>query len=206
MLDETTRLRTLDAIAASTPRSAAGSSTVIPPATFTNTSSPSKVEARTLFKNREQEGKPLLVQTAGHPTSVSVGARADERLNLDQNRARSFDGTQDRRPGCILPDVPRRNIFEGLGTGSSPDEVISNTPSSLTAPKRFFDGADDTMGVVPLAFEVEDRIDDVLERLRPGQAPVFRHVSHYECRNVLAFRREQQLSGGFADLSDAARW
>ena len=32
----------LEAIAASTPRSAAGSSTVIPPATFTNTSSPAR--------------------------------------------------------------------------------------------------------------------------------------------------------------------
>ena len=37
-----TRFRTLDAIAASTPRSDAGSSTVIPPAMFTNTSSPTR--------------------------------------------------------------------------------------------------------------------------------------------------------------------
>src|SRR4029453_451500 len=73
-------------------------------------------------------------------------------------------------------------------------------------PEAVLDGADDTMGVVPLTFEIEHRIDDMLERLGPGQTPVFRHVSHYECRNVLAFCGEQQLSGGFADLSDAARW
>ena len=31
-----------------------------------------------------------------------------------------------------------RNSADGLGTGFSPAPVISNTPSSETAPKRFF--------------------------------------------------------------------
>ena len=31
-----------------------------------------------------------------------------------------------------------RNSRDGFDTGSSPEPVISNTPSSLTAPKRFF--------------------------------------------------------------------
>ena len=31
-----------------------------------------------------------------------------------------------------------RNICEGFGTARRPVPVISNTPSSLTAPKRFF--------------------------------------------------------------------
>ena len=31
-----------------------------------------------------------------------------------------------------------RNSFDGLGTGRRPVDVISNTPSSLTAPNRFF--------------------------------------------------------------------
>jgi hypothetical protein len=30
-----------------------------------------------------------------------------------------------------------RNSADGLGTGFNPPAVISNTPSSLTAPKRF---------------------------------------------------------------------
>ena len=39
------------------------------------------------------------------------------------------------------PGVPEarsdRNSFEGFGTARSPAPVISNTPSSLTAPNRF---------------------------------------------------------------------
>ena len=39
-------------------------------------------------------------------------------------------------PGCwVLP--PDRKIAEGLGTSFNPFSPIANTPSSLTAPKRF---------------------------------------------------------------------
>jgi hypothetical protein len=40
-------------------------------------------------------------------------------------------------PG-VLAGRSARNSSDGLGTGLRPSAVISNTPSSLTAPKRFF--------------------------------------------------------------------
>jgi hypothetical protein len=40
-------------------------------------------------------------------------------------------------PGA-LTGRSARNIFDGLGTAWRPPAVISKTPSSLTAPKRFF--------------------------------------------------------------------
>ena len=70
--------------------------------------------------------------------------------------------------------------------------------------KAVLDGADDAMGMMPLAFEIEDRIDDVLKRLRPREVAVLRHVADKNGRNVLAFRREQELRRRFAHLSDAA--
>ena len=40
-------------------------------------------------------------------------------------------------PGA-LPERSARNIFDGFGTARRPVAVISKTPSSLAAPKRFF--------------------------------------------------------------------
>src|SRR5262249_42646122 len=57
----------------------------------------------------------------------------------------------------------------------------------------------------PLALEVQNRVDDVLQRLRPGEVAVFGDVTDENRRNVLPFRGKQKLRGGFAHLPDAAR-
>ena len=66
------------------------------------------------------------------------------------------------------------------------------------------DRADDAMRVVPLAFEVQHRVDDVLERLRSGEAAVLRDVADEDGRDVLSLRGKQKLRGGLAHLPDAA--
>ena len=60
------------------------------------------------------------------------------------------------------------------------------------------------MRVVLLPFEVEHRVDDVLERLRPGEAAVLRDVADEEGRDVLPLGRKQQLRRRLAHLADAA--
>ena len=60
------------------------------------------------------------------------------------------------------------------------------------------------MGVVLLSFEVEDRVDHVLEHFRSGETAVLRHMSHENRRQVAAFRGEEQVGCGLADLRDAA--
>ena len=57
---------------------------------------------------------------------------------------------------------------------------------------------------MPLAFEVQHRVDDVLERLRTGEAAVLRDVADEERRDVLPLRGEQQLRRRLAHLADAA--
>src|SRR5262249_7836249 len=69
VVDGIARFRTLDAIAARTPRSDAGSSTVIPPATFTKTSSPMRLSparfSRTASSSdRRCESMPLAIRRA----------------------------------------------------------------------------------------------------------------------------------------------
>ena len=60
------------------------------------------------------------------------------------------------------------------------------------------------MRVMLLPFEVEHRVDDVLEHLGARQAAVLGDVADEEGRDVLPFRREQQLRRGLAHLADAA--
>ena len=59
--------------------------------------------------------------------------------------------------------------------------------------------------MVPLAFEIEHGINNVLECLGAGETAVLGDVADEKRREVLAFGREQQLRGRFANLTDAAR-
>ena len=60
------------------------------------------------------------------------------------------------------------------------------------------------MRMVSCAFEIQDGVDDVLERLGPGQTTVLGDVTDKERRHVPALRRKEQLRGGLSNLTDAS--
>src|SRR5436190_762423 len=62
--------------------------------------------------------------------------------------------------------------------------------------------------MVLLALEIQDRIDDVLERLGPGQVAVLCDMPDEERGDVLPFGRKQELRRRFAHLPAkcAAAW
>ena len=60
------------------------------------------------------------------------------------------------------------------------------------------------MRVMPLALEIEHRIDDVLEHLRAGEAAVLGDVADEKRRHVLSLGGKEQLRGRLAHLPDAA--
>ena len=61
------------------------------------------------------------------------------------------------------------------------------------------------MRIVALALEVQDGVDDVLQRFRPGQAAVLRHMADQQGRHVSTLRRKQQVRRRVPDLANAAR-
>ena len=61
------------------------------------------------------------------------------------------------------------------------------------------------MRVMALAFEIQDRVDDVLQRLRAGEIAVLRDVADEHDRHVAALGGEQQMRRDLAHLADAAR-
>src|SRR6187397_1837728 len=58
--------------------------------------------------------------------------------------------------------------------------------------------------MMPLAFEIEDGVDHVLQGLRPREVAVLGDVADKNGWNVLPFRGKQELRRGFAHPSDAA--
>ncbi len=59
--------------------------------------------------------------------------------------------------------------------------------------------------MVPVAFEVEHRIDDVFEHARPGDGSRLRHVPDEERGHVHAFGEVHQRRGALAHLADRPR-
>src|SRR6185503_17664619 len=59
--------------------------------------------------------------------------------------------------------------------------------------------------MMPLTLEIQDGIDDMLQRLWAREVAILGDVSDENRRNVLSFRGKQKLRGGFAHLPDAAR-
>ena len=131
------RLRNEEATAAATPRSAAGSATSRPPATLTNTSSPRSCRP-TRFSSTARSS---VVRLASRPMVMRRG------LPNDVGDTRAWISTSmGREPSTVAttaePGDPARrsdrNSADGFGTGVRPAPVISNTPISEIAPKRFF--------------------------------------------------------------------
>ena len=78
---------------------------------------------------------------------------------------------------AMLPRRSARNRAEGLATSARPASVISNTPISSVAPKRFFTRAQDAELVAAVAFEIQHRVDHVLQHARAGDGAVLGDVA-----------------------------
>ena len=163
-----------------------------------------EVQAGAFLENREEQRQPILIDADGHPPGHAVAdvvlTSACTSTSIGREPSRQHNTAE---PGVAV-GRSARNSADGLGTGRRPAPVISKTPSSLIGAKAVLHRADDAMRVMPLAFEVEHRVDDVLERLRAGEVAVLRDVADQERRDVVALRGEQELRRRFAHLADAA--
>ena len=99
----------------------------------------------------------------------------------------------------------RETAAEGLGTALSPLTGHLEHAQLADRAEAVLDRAHDAVGVMLLALEIQHRVDDVLERLGPGEAAVLGDVADEEGGDVLPLGREQQLRRRLADLADAAR-
>src|SRR5207249_3017078 len=110
------------------------------------------------------------------PPRVAIGARADERLHLDEDRPRALDAAEYGgawRSRRALREKQHRRVRHR--TQPRPCH-LEHTELAHRA-EAVLDRANHAMRVMPLALEVQDRIDDMLERFGAGEAAVFRDVA-----------------------------
>ena len=82
--------------------------------------------------------RAVLIDAVRRAARVAVGAGADERLHLDEDRPRSLDASRAPPTPARRPAARRGTAPTGWAPAAGRSPVISNTPSSLTAPNRFF--------------------------------------------------------------------
>ena len=132
------RLRNDEATAAATPRSAAGSATSRPPATLTNTSSPRSCSPTRFSSTAMQQRGAVGVEADGHAARVAERRRA----RPGPGSPRAWDASPRRWPPppspASRPAARTGTARTGWGPACRPVPVISKTPSSEIAPKRFF--------------------------------------------------------------------
>ena len=162
------RLRRLEATAATTLRSAAGSSIVMPPGDVDEDILAGQVRPARFSSTASSSDSAALVDAVGRAARVAERAAADQRLHLDQQRARPFDEHRHGRPRRVGGALGQKQLRR-IGHRSQALARHLEDAQLADGAEAILHGTDDTVRVVTLAFEVEHGVDDVLERLGTGQ-------------------------------------
>ena len=154
-------------------------------------------------KNRDEERNPVGIDAARGPPRRAAGPRSDQALDLDEERPRSFEGRRH--------DTPRRRtvVLGEEGAGRVGDLGHPSLPhlenaDLLGRAESVLRGAQEADRRIALALEREDRIDEMLERLRPGDRAILRHVSDEDDGDPGRLRELHQPERRATDLADAA--
>ena len=146
-------------------------------------------------------------RAASQPTTVRRGvpgaAGADQRLDLDQQRARALEAGEHRSArdaGLALGEEQRRRVRHrhqaALGHLEHAD-LVGRAEAVL-------DRAQDAELVAAVALEVEHRVDHVLEHAGPGDLAVLGDVADQEQGRAAALGEADQLVRAAAQLGDRA--
>ena len=162
-----------------------------------------EADARPPPEDRDEQGEAVRVEPDGRAPRRAVAGRGDERLDLDEERPAALQRRRDDAPGRGT-SCSTRNARAGSATSRRPASTISRTPTSSVAPNRFFEARTQPERAAALALDGDDRVDEVLQRLGPGDAPLLRHVADEDDRDPLPLRQLHQAQGRLADLADAA--
>ena len=196
-----------DAMARATARSAAGSVTVMPPTAAANiwddagisTGGPARQDGEEEVGPRRVDAQGL---RPGRPRAAAV-AGTEQRLHLDQQRPTALQDRHHhaaRDAGHAVPEHERAGVRHGAQAVVAHLED-ADLPGRAEA---VLDRGQHAEGVVAVAVEGEDGVDQVLHRPRPGQVAVLGHVAHQEQRGAARLRHSGQSFDAGPHLGQAA--
>ena len=179
--------------ARTTPRSAAGSSIVEPAGDVEVDVLAPEAEPYLPLDDGQEHRRPEVVEPDGHPPGVAgEQGRRDERLDLGEQRPRSFDRRDDHAPRFLgRPLLEKKG--RGIGDGLEARRAHLEDGQLGDRPEPVLQGPQHPVAVVTLALEEEDDIDHVLERFRPGQRTLLGDVPDEERGDVVLLGEPEDL-------------
>ena len=144
------------------------------------------------------------IEARGTALRRGIDGAADERLCLDEERPHTFDGRGDghaAQPFVVLCQEQLRGVVD-LAQATLPHFV---DPQLGGAAEAVLDAAQDAVHVLPVALELQHRVHDVLQNLRPGQAPFLIDMPDHEDRRARLLGELEDGRAALPDLRDAAR-
>ena len=160
----------------------------------------SERDTRVPSEDGDDHGQALRVDAGGDAARHREVARRDERLDLEEERARPFERADDRRSRLVV-----LRAAEDRGRVVHPLEPRAGHLEDAQLVRRaeaVLDGAEDPMGAVAVALELEHAVDEVLEHARSRDRTLLRHVPDEERGDSLLLGDAEQAAGRFADLRD----
>src|SRR5206468_9685730 len=110
----------------------------------------------------------------------------------------------DRRPGYRL-GVLRQEDRRWVGHAFQPALGHREDTELVCRTEAILDRPNEAKTRMRIAFEIKDRVNNVLEHARTGDRAFLRHVTDEEHDHAALLGEPCQLRGAFADLRDAAR-
>src|SRR5207249_2664876 len=160
-------------------------------------------QAAAALEDREQHRQAAMVESRGHPLWCAEAGLRRQGLDFHQEGAGPFHQGGHRGAGDARTaprQERRRRVRDGLETGSRHGEHADLVHGA----EAVLHGAQDPVIQRGLAFEIEDRVHDVLERLGTRDAAALGHVPDEQHRGPrLLDRKSTRLNSSHVSISYA---
>ena len=139
----------------------------------------------------------------GGPARAAVAARRHQRLDLHQQRPRTLERGAGDAAGSVLVGGGQEGP---AGVGDFGQAALGHLEDAdfLGRAEPVLRGPEQPQRGRPLALEVQHGVDQMLERLGPGQGAVLGHVADEDDRDAVLLGQLHQPQRALANLADAA--
>ena len=153
-------------------------------------------------EHREDHAQPVAVDAVRHPAGRHHVRRRDQRLDLDQQRARALHRAQNARAGHRLGVA--QEAVGGIGHLVEPAGAHLEHADLVRGPEPVLERAQRAETALALALELQHAVDRVLEHARPGQRALLGDVADQDHRAAALAREALQRRRHLLHLADAA--
>ena len=154
-------------------------------------------------QHRQQHGQTVAFQAHAQAARAGPGA-IHQCLDFHQQRPAALQRDEHAAPGHRLAVRAQENRagvahpFQALLRHGEHAHLVDGA-------KAVLEGADQPVGAVRIALEVQHGIDDMLQHARASQLPVLGHMAHQHHGRAAGLGKTRQVRRAFAHLCHAAR-